>query len=50
MLQRRVRLALDYRNRGRPAINRDMSRLDGASTRYRAALRQWIEVLEERDK
>lgn len=49
VLQRRVRLALDFRNKGRPAVQRDMSRLDGAATRYRAALRQWIEALEERD-
>lgn len=48
-LQRRARLALDFRNKGRPPVARDMSRLDGAATRYRAALRQWIEILEERD-
>ncbi|KAG2440320.1 hypothetical protein HXX76_004427 [Chlamydomonas incerta] len=48
-LQRRARMALDFRNKGRPPVNRDLSRLDGAATRYRAALRQWIEILEERD-
>ena len=30
-----VRMALDFRNKGRPQVNRDLSRLDGASTRYR---------------
>ena len=49
-LQRRARMALDFRNKGRPPVNRDLSRLDGAATRYRAALRQWIEILEERDR
>lgn len=43
-------MALDFRNKGRPPVNRDLSRLDGAATRYRAALRQWIEILEERDR
>ncbi|MEW5309814.1 MAG: hypothetical protein WDW38_001669 [Sanguina aurantia] len=48
-LQRKVRMALDFRNRGRPQVNRDLSRLDGASSRYKSSLKQWIEVLEERD-
>lgn len=34
-LQRKVRMALDFRNRGRPQVNRDLSRLDGASSRYK---------------
>ncbi|MEW5303341.1 MAG: hypothetical protein WDW36_006043 [Sanguina aurantia] len=47
-LQRKVRMALDFRNRGRPQVKRDLSRLDGASSRYKSSLKQWIEALEER--
>jgi len=42
---RKVRLALDFRNRGRPAVNRDTSRLDGVATRYRSQLKQWVDAL-----
>ncbi len=38
MLQKRARLALDFRNKGRPPVNRDLSRLDGVSTRYRCGV------------
>ncbi len=34
-LQRRVRAALEARNKGRPAIHKDLSRLEGAETRYK---------------
>mmetsp|Transcript_11580 Transcript_11580/g.20867 ORF Transcript_11580/g.20867 Transcript_11580/m.20867 type:complete len:487 (-) Transcript_11580:445-1905(-) len=50
VLQRRVRQAIDARNKGRPSVNRDMSKLDGAATRYRSSLRQWTDILEDRDK
>mmetsp|Transcript_23724 Transcript_23724/g.52066 ORF Transcript_23724/g.52066 Transcript_23724/m.52066 type:complete len:532 (-) Transcript_23724:212-1807(-) len=50
MLQKRVRMALDMRNKGRPQVNRDMSRLDGVSTRYRSALKLWVDTLEDRDR
>eukprot|EP00798_Chlamydomonas_sp_ICE-L_P012314 gene12314-15480_t len=49
-LQKKVRIALDFRNKGRPAVNRDLARLDGVSTRYKSALKVWIETLEERDR
>uniref|UniRef100_A0A7S3R505 CCDC113/CCDC96 coiled-coil domain-containing protein n=1 Tax=Dunaliella tertiolecta TaxID=3047 RepID=A0A7S3R505_DUNTE len=49
-LQKNVRLALDFRNRGRPAVNRDTSKLDGVTTRYRSQLKQWVDALEERDR
>ena len=35
MLQKRARLVLDHRNKGRPPANRDLSMLDGVVTRYR---------------
>lgn len=50
LLQKKVRMALDFRNRGRPPVNRDTSRLDGVSTRYKSALKLWVETLEERDR
>jgi chromosome segregation ATPase len=50
MLQRRSRLALDLRNKGRPPVNKDLARLDGVSTRYRSALKLWVDTLEERDR
>jgi hypothetical protein len=34
-LQRRVRALLDQRARGRPALTKDLNRLDGAEARYR---------------
>lgn len=40
-----VRLALDFRNKGRPTVNRDMSKLDGVATRYRSSLKQVSRVL-----
>lgn len=48
-LQKRTRLAMEARNKGRPAV-RDMSRLDGIETRYRSALKQWTELVEERTR
>jgi hypothetical protein len=39
-----VRLALDTKNKGRPSVARDMSRLDGVSTRYRSSLKQWVDL------
>jgi hypothetical protein len=53
MLHKKARIALDFRNKGRPAVNRgaaDGSRLDGAAVRYRSMLKQWVETLEERDR
>lgn len=50
MLQRRARLALDFRNKGRPPVSRDNAMLDGVVTRYRSALKLWVETLEERDR
>jgi histone deacetylase 6 len=41
---------LDTKNKGRPSVARDMSRLDGVSTRYRSALKQWVDTLEDRDR
>ncbi len=35
MLQRRLRVALDVRNKGRQHGARDLSRLDGADARFR---------------
>ena len=35
MLQKRARLVLDHRNKGRPPANRDLSMLDGVVTRYK---------------
>jgi len=35
MLQKRARLVLDHRNKGRPPANRDLSMLDGVVNRYR---------------
>jgi hypothetical protein len=35
MLQKRARMALDLKNKGRPAVNRDLARLDGVTTRYK---------------
>ncbi|KAL6765251.1 flagellar associated protein [Haematococcus lacustris] len=49
-LQKKVRLALDTKNKGRPSVARDMSRLDGVSMRYRSSLKQWVDTLEERDR
>jgi len=49
-LQKKVRLALDFRNKGRPMVNRDMSRLDGVGTRYRSSLKAWVDTLEDRDR
>jgi histone deacetylase 6 len=34
-LQRRARQVMEQRNKGRPAVNRELSRLDGADARYR---------------
>jgi hypothetical protein len=34
-LQRRARQVMEQRNKGRPAANRELSRLDGADARYR---------------
>ena len=45
-----VRMVLDFRNKGRPTVNRDMSKLDGVATRYRSSLKQWVDTLEERDR
>ena len=50
MLQRRARLALDFRNKGRPPVSRDNAMLDGVITRYKSALKLWVETLEERDR
>jgi len=49
-LQRKTRLALDLKNKGRPPANKDLARLDGVSTRYRSALKLWVDTLEERDR
>lgn len=49
-MQKKVRLALNFRNKGRPTVNRDMSRLDGVATRYRSSLKQWVDTLEDRDR
>eukprot|EP00879_Flechtneria_rotunda_P019667 GHRR01020665.1.p1 GENE.GHRR01020665.1~~GHRR01020665.1.p1 ORF type:complete len:373 (+),score=152.65 GHRR01020665.1:60-1178(+) len=49
-LQRPGRQVLEQRNRGRPAINRDLSRLDGADARYRSALKMWIDLQEEKER
>lgn len=45
-----ARLALEFRNRGRPVVNRDASRLDGVNVRYKSSLKQWVEFLEDRDR
>ena len=37
-LQKRARLVLDHRNKGRPPANRDLSMLDGVVTRYRCVV------------
>ena len=37
-LQKRARLVLDHRNKGRPPANRDLSMLDGVVTRYRCGV------------
>ncbi len=50
MLQKRARLVLDHRNKGRPPANRDLSMLDGVLTRYKSALKIWVDTLEERDR
>lgn len=50
ILQKRGRLALDFRNKGRPPVTRDSSMLDGVVTRYRSALKLWVDALEERDR
>jgi hypothetical protein len=34
-LQRRARQVMEQRNKGRPAVNEELSRLDGADARYR---------------
>lgn len=39
-LQQRAHQVMEQRNKGRPPINRDLSRLDGADTRYRCAVGQ----------
>jgi hypothetical protein len=31
-------------------VNRDATRIDGVSTRYRTALRSWVELLEEQER
>eukprot|EP00877_Chromochloris_zofingiensis_P012618 jgi/Chrzof1/760/Cz01g27190.t1 len=49
-LQKRARAVLEQRNKGRPAVNRDLSRLEGADARYRSALKQWCELQEERER
>ncbi|KAF6260717.1 hypothetical protein COO60DRAFT_1683532 [Scenedesmus sp. NREL 46B-D3] len=49
-LQRRARQVLEQRNKGRPAVNRELSRLDGADARYRSALKMWCELREERER
>lgn len=50
LIYAQVRLALNFRNKGRPTVNRDMSRLDGVATRYRSSLKQWVDTLEDRDR
>eukprot|EP00878_Enallax_costatus_P032172 GHUV01035284.1.p1 GENE.GHUV01035284.1~~GHUV01035284.1.p1 ORF type:complete len:447 (+),score=170.33 GHUV01035284.1:36-1376(+) len=50
VLQRKARQVLEQRNKGRPAVNRDLSRLDGADARYRSALKMWTELREERER
>lgn len=35
MLQKKARMALDLKNKGRPPVNRDLARLDGVTTRYK---------------
>ncbi|KAF8067334.1 Ccdc96 [Scenedesmus sp. PABB004] len=49
-LQRRARCVLEARNKGRPPLGRDLSRLEGAEARYRAALKAWGELREERER
>ncbi len=41
---------MDFRNKGRPVVNRDVTRLDGVNVRYKSSLKQWVEILEDRDR
>ena len=50
LLGRRVRDALDQRTKGRQGFLRDRSKLDGAEKRFRAALKQWPELLAEKER
>jgi hypothetical protein len=45
-----ARLALDFRNKGRPVVSKDVARLDGVNVRYKSSLKQWVDTLEERDR
>lgn len=41
---------LDQRAKGRRQDLRDLSKLDGAEARYRAALKQWPDLVAEKEK
>ncbi|GMH35723.1 hypothetical protein BSKO_03591 [Bryopsis sp. KO-2023] len=49
-LSRRVREIIDQRAKGRQQDLRDITKLDGAESRYRAALKQWPEIVAEKER